>query len=180
MPGPAVDDARRARIENLRLSLHNLRSSVWPPICVALAMAWVLFDDAIELTLVAWCAALIACQASIGWYSSAVLRRDIGEHNAARIQAALFALNVLYGIAWGSLVWVTLDTASSRETILVNSVVAGVAASAMSVLSSTMPVFAAFVLAEFATAAWKFFQLDDPAYHALLVALMLYFFALLM
>ncbi|QGZ38161.1 signal transduction histidine kinase [Pseudoduganella flava] len=178
MHGPA--DAGRARIENLRLSLHNVRSSVWPPICVALAMTWALFDDAIGLALLAWCAALIACQGSIGWYSSAVLRRDIGAHDAARIQHALLALNVLYGVAWGSLVWVTLDTASNSETILVNSVIAGVAASAMSVLASTMPVFAAFVLAEFATAAGKFVQIDDPAYHALLVALMVYFLALLM
>lgn len=169
----------RILIEQLRLLLGNVGSSVIPGFLLAFLMLYTLSNDSNSPGLEIWCATVILSKLNFYLLARRRLAASIPLNQANRLFWTLIFLNAVDGAFWGSLPWVTLDTTSTTGSILVISVVAGVAGSAMSLMAPVLPVFVAFVLMEMAAIVSKLWLLDDPAYNALGAAGILYLAALL-
>jgi len=177
---PSWRDDRRMLSEQLKLLLGNVGSSVIPAILLAFSLVWVLADDDNGVIIWIWCAAVIGSKLCTALHARLLLTRGFAINQAPQIASVLIVLNMIDGAAWGSLVWVTLDTATPIESVLVNSVLAGIAGSSMSLLAPVLPVFLAFVIVQFTVVAWKFSQFDDPSYVALIIASTLYAVSLIL
>ncbi|MDO8990773.1 MAG: ATP-binding protein [Sideroxyarcus sp.] len=172
-------DEDRILVEQLRLVLRNVGSSVIPGFLLALLMLWILSNDSNAAGLGAWCAAVILSKLNMYLLARRHLAAGIAQSRAHQLVWMLILLNAVDGALWGALTWATLDTSSMTGTILVISVVAGVLGSAMSLMAPVLPVFITFVVAELAVVVAKLWTLGDPAYNALGLAGVLYLAALL-
>jgi signal transduction histidine kinase len=169
----------RILVEQLRLLMGNVGSSVIPAFLLAILMLWVLANDVNALGLQIWCVAVILSKLICYVHARRHLASDIPFERTSRLVWELMFLNAVDGALWGSLAWVTLDTSTTAGSILVIAVAAGIAGSSMSLLSPVLPVFVIFASSELAAVASKVFLLGDAAYNALGVAGILYIATLL-
>ncbi|SFB19911.1 Signal transduction histidine kinase [Collimonas sp. OK607] len=170
----------RILAEQLRLLLGNVGSSVIPALLLAVVLVWALSNDSNALGLRVWCAAVVLSKLYSAHHARRILASGITIEHAHRLVLMLLALNMVDGAAWGALAWVTLDTASVTGSILVISVLAGIAGSSMSLLAPVLPVFLVFIALECIVTATKFWQMGDPAYSALALALTLFLITLVL
>ncbi|WP_246542425.1 ATP-binding response regulator [Collimonas antrihumi] len=170
----------RILVEQLRLLLGNVGSSVIPALLLSVVMVWSLSNDSNALGLRLWCAAVILSKLYSAYHARRVLAAGISIERAHRLVLVLLVLNLVDGAAWGALAWVTLDTASVTGSILVISVLAGIAGSSMSLLAPVLPAFILFMTFECIVTATKFWQMGDPAYTALVLALTLFLVTLVL
>ncbi|WP_436309968.1 ATP-binding response regulator [Variovorax sp. LjRoot130] len=166
-------------VEQLRLQLGNIGSSVIPTILVALLLVWVLSNERNALALRAWCAAIVVLKLYLAWEARRWLASEISPERARRLLRHKMVLNAIDGVVWGALAWAALGTTTVAGSILVVAVLAGVAGSSMSSLAPILPVFIVFGAAELIVLGAKLWTMDDPAYDALGVAAILYTAALL-
>lgn len=167
-------DEDRVLVEQLRLLLGNMGTSLWLVLLTILLLLWALSDPGNKLDLGIWGAAVISIKFFGAWYARRNLAAGISPKRAHRLVWALMTLNALYGAAWGTLVWVTLDTASFAGGILVMAVLAGVTSNAISILSPVLPVSLAFCAFDLSVVAIKLGQMGNSAYNALAMAVILY------
>lgn len=170
----------RVLVEQLRLLLGNVGSSVVPALLLSLALVWALSNDSNAFGLRVWCAAVILSKLCSAYHARRALAAGISVERAPRLVLVLMVLNMVGGAAWGALAWVTLDTTTVAQSILVNSVLAGVAGSGLSMLSPVLPVFVVFAVFEFLATASKFWQMGDAAYTALALTITLYLVSLVL
>lgn len=175
---PRLADGRTL-VEQLRLQLGNIGSSVIPTILVALLLVWVLSNDSNALALRLWAGTVILIKLYCARDARRTLACEISYERARRLVWRQMTLNFIDAAAWGALAWVALGTTSVTGSILVIAVLAGVAGSSMSSLSPVLPVFVVFGTVEVAVVAAKLVLLGDPAYNALGVAAVLYVATLL-
>ena len=168
----------RILVEQLRLLLGNVGTSVIPGFLLALLMLWALSNDTNMLGLSMWCTAVILSKLNFYLFARRHLASEIAPDRAHSLLWKLILINALDGIFWGALAWATLDTTTMTGSILVISGLAGVAGSAMSLMAPVLPVFVAFVLTEMTVIVTKLWLLGDSAYNALGVAGILYLIAL--
>jgi signal transduction histidine kinase len=169
----------RTLVEQLRLQLGNIGSSVIPTIGVALLLVWVLANDTNALALRLWAGVVILIKLYCARDARRTLASEISFERAPRLVWRQMTLNCIDAAAWGALAWVTLGSTSTAGSILVIAVLAGVAGSSMSSLSPVLPVFVVFGTVELAVVAAKLVLLGDPAYNALGAAGVLYVATLL-
>jgi signal transduction histidine kinase/ActR/RegA family two-component response regulator len=170
---------QRILVEQLRLLLGCVGSTVIPGIALALLMYPVLSNDRNNFGLGLWCAAVILSKLNFYLLARRQLAVGIPPEQAQRLVWFLIFIIAIDGALWGSLAWATLDTVTVTGSILVVSVVGGVAGSAMSLMAPVLPVFIAFVFMEMAALVSKLLQLGDPSYKALGIAGVIYLVALL-
>lgn len=169
----------RILVEQLRLLQGNVGSTVISVVLLALLMLWVLSNDSNEPALMIWAAAVILSVLNCYRYARRHLAIGIPIDQARNMVWVLMMLRVVDGLLWGALPWITLDTSTLAGSVLVMSVIAGMAGGAISLLSPVLPVFVAFVLPELAAVASKMWSMGDQAYTAIGVACVLYIVALL-
>ncbi|MBT2320995.1 hybrid sensor histidine kinase/response regulator [Variovorax paradoxus] len=169
----------RMLVEQLRLQLGNVGSSLVPTILLALLLVWVLSNEANALAMRAWCAVTIAYKLFLAWDARRLLASEISPERARRLLRYKMVLNAFDGAFWASLAWAALGTTTVAGSVLVVAVLAGVAGSSMSSLAPILPVFIVFGAAELIVLGTKLWLMDDPAYDALGVAALLYTAALL-
>ncbi|CAN7663866.1 hybrid sensor histidine kinase/response regulator [Variovorax sp. LjRoot290] len=179
MGEPSRLPEERMLVEQLRLQLGNIGSSVIPTILVALLLVWVLSNERNALALRAWCAAIVVLKLYLAWEARRWLASEISPERARRLLRHKMVLNAIDGVVWGALAWAALGTTTVAGSILVVAVLAGVAGSSMSSLAPILPVFIVFGAAELIVLGAKLWTMDDPAYDALGVAAILYTAALL-
>lgn len=175
---PSSDRAPRILVEQLRLLLGNVGSSVIPAYLLAVLMAIGLGRPDNQSDLWWWCLGVVASKTLCFWHAQVALRTRMHATERFNLYTEVMLLNIVDAVAWASLSWVTLSSASMVEFMLVNSVLAGIAGSSMSLLSPVWPVFVSFIGVEFLMVAYKFWQLGDPSYNILTLALILYFSSL--
>jgi len=166
-------------VEQLRLQLGNVGSSVIPTLLVAPLVVWVLAGGANLWPLVAWCTAVIVFKLFLAWDSKRLLAADIGPADAPRLLRHKVLLNLIDGALWGALAWVGMDHAGVAGSVLVVAVLVGVCGSSMTSLAPLLPVFVVFALAELVVMASKLLSMDDMAYTALAGTAVLYVAALI-
>lgn len=168
----------RILVEQLRLSMGNLGSTVIPTFLLVVLIFWVLSNDANATGMRLWCAATILSKLNCWRHARHHLAAGIAQDKAPRLVWVLIALNAVDGAIWGSLTWAALDNASLAGSVLVIAVLTAVAANSMSLLSPVLSVFVALTVTEMSVGVSKLFFLGDPAYSALGIAGTLYFFIL--
>ena len=168
----------RMLVEQLRLQLGNVGSSVIPTLLVAPILVWVLANEANALAMCAWCAAIVALKLFLAWDARRLLAGVITPEQAGGLLRRKLVLNLIDGLAWGALAWAALGTTSVAGSVLVVAVLAGVAGSSMSSLAPVLPLFVVFGAAEAVMLSSRLWTLDDPAYKTLAVVAVLYIVAL--
>jgi signal transduction histidine kinase len=169
----------RILVEQLRLVMGNVGSSVIPAVLLALLMLSVLSNPINRLSLALWCVAVIASKLVCYVHARHHLGVDTTPKRARYLVGQLMLMNALDGAIWAALCWATQDSVSMNGSILVYSVLTGVAGSSMSLLAPVLPVFVAFVIAEMLVVLGKLFFLGDVAFDALALATILYVLTLL-
>ena len=174
------DRQEQVRIEQIRLLLNNLGSSVLPGILVVLLVAYALQHEADPLRLSVWCVVVIASKLFDYLDARRMLARHLQPAELPSLRRRLVCLHAIDGAAWGSLMWVGLNPASPPSWILAIAVLSGVAGNSMSILSPVLPAFIAFITLELGMIALKSLQSDALALNALGLAAILYLATLLM
>jgi signal transduction histidine kinase len=170
----------KVRIEQIRLLLNNLGSSVLPGILVVLLVAYALQHQADPMRLTLWCVVVIASKLIDIVDARHILARDILPAHLPALRRRLVLLHAIDGAAWGCLMWVGLNPASPPSWILAIAVLSGVAGNSMSILSPVLPVFIGFITLELGMIALKSMQSDAVALNALGLAAIMYLATLLM
>lgn len=165
-------------VEQIRLLLGNVGSSVLPAYFLAALMAFGLGHAETQQALNLWCFLVITSKTVCALHARYFLKGRLRADNAMEVYVEIMVLNIMDAIAWSSLALITLNSAEMVEFMLVNSVLAGIAGSSMSLLSPLLPVFVTFIGIEFSIVAFKFWQLGDASYQLLSLALVLYFASL--
>lgn len=169
----------RTLVEQLRLLLGNVQSSVIQTLLLATLLVATLINESNVLPLTVWCLVVLALELYSTWDARRLLRTPLTPEQARRHVWVQLGVNVFDGLLWGSLPWIVLDTASVAGSILVMAVLAGVAGGSISSLSSILPVFLVYVTTILAMLFVKLWQLGDPAYNALALAAVLYYLTLI-
>jgi signal transduction histidine kinase len=169
----------RILVEQLRLLMGNVGSSVIPAILLAIMVLWVLFNDANAVNLQIWCVAVVLSKLLCYLHARYHLAHGIRPGQMRRLVGELIILNALDGGIWASLAWATLDTSTMAGSSLVFAVITGVAGSSMSLLSPVLPVFVAFLVTEMVVTVSKLFLMGDVAYDAIGMAGVLYVITLI-
>jgi hypothetical protein len=107
----------KVRIEQIRLLLNNLGSSVLPGILVVLLVAYALQHQADPMRLTVWCVVVIASKLIDIIDARRILSHAIQPRLPA-LRRRLVLLHAIDGAAWGSLMWVGLNPASPPSWIL--------------------------------------------------------------
>lgn len=167
-------DEDRVLLEQLKLLLENVGTSVFSTIFLSGLLVWTLANQSNTVGLAVWAGAVITSKLLNYYHARRTLQKGLSADAAPGLVRTLMLLNAADGVAWGVLPWVTLDTASLAGAVLVIAVMAGIKSYAMSALSAIFPVFLAFCLFDASAIALKLWQMGDPAYHALAVIALLY------
>ncbi|MDM0045935.1 hybrid sensor histidine kinase/response regulator [Variovorax dokdonensis] len=169
----------RMLVEQLRLQLGNVGSSVIPTLLVAPTLVFVLANPSNGFALGAWCAAIIIFKLFLAWDARRLLETTITPVAARSVLGRKMVLNLIDGALWGALAWAALGSTTVAGSVLVVATLAGVAGSSMSSLAPIFPLFVVFGLSEAAMLSSKLWTMDDPAYRTLAVAVLLYIAALI-
>jgi len=164
----------RILVEQLRLVLGNVGSSVIPAVLAAILMLWVLSNADNKVGLGLWCVVVILSKLGCYFHARHHLRTGISFRYAHLLVGQLLLLNALDAGLWAALCWVTLNTATMTGRSLVFAVLTGIAGSSMSLLAPVLPVFVVFILAELLVVVSKLFMMGDGSYDALGLASILY------
>lgn len=167
-------DEDRILVEQLRLLLRNVASALIPTFVLSILLVLALSNDSNAEALRIWGVTLMSYKLYAAFHARRHLASDISFDMAQRMVWSLIIMNMLDGMIWGALAWVTLDTSSMAGSILVISTIAAMVGSSMSRLSPVLPVFIAFVASMLILVATKAWLLNDPAYNALGIASVIY------
>lgn len=176
---PLQLDEDRILVEQLRLLLSNMSSMVIPVSIVAALMLWVFSNNSNVLILTVWCMSTILLILYGYSYARHLLVTGIPFEQAHHIARMLIFQHIVNGALWGALAWVTLGTSSLAGSILVISVIAGIAGGAVATLSPVLPVSVAFVILTLGATALKLWSMGNPDYKILGITGVLYIVTLL-
>ena len=151
----------------VRLVMDNVGGSVIPAALLVSVVCWTLSNEVNTVPLLMWASFTVLSKLVCWLHARRHSGQDLSPQAAVRVVRQLIVLNALDGIAWGAVVWVTLDTSSLAGSTLVLAVIAGVSANAMSLTSAVPAVFMAFALAESVVVMSKLFQMPDAAFRML-------------
>ncbi len=173
-------DENRILVEQLRLLMGNVRSTVIPSLLISLALLWTLSNDRNAWGMGLWATATICLKLYCAHHARHYLHAGIAPAQAPRLAWVLMGWNALYGATWGALAWVTLDTTTLVQSIFVLAVLAGIVGGSMAGLSPVLPVFVVFVVCETAALASKAWLMDDPTYRTLTIASLIFVASLIL
>ncbi|WP_260294429.1 hybrid sensor histidine kinase/response regulator [Sedimenticola hydrogenitrophicus] len=165
--------------EQLKLSFRHIINSAAPPPLVAVLMVWALSDQSNLQALIIWCAATLLSGFAYIYEARKQLATNIPPENARHVLKRLIIVNIVSGACWGGLPLAAFAPADAASSILVVTVITGVAANAMATLAPVFSAYAAFVLFEMAGLIWVLLMVGETAYTALAIVGALYLVSLL-
>ncbi|MEI7843433.1 MAG: ATP-binding protein [Gallionellaceae bacterium] len=157
----------RILVEQLKLLLGHVTGLVVIACLLFIVMAWILTNDNNKLSLWTWCVVAILSRLNLGSHARRHLKKGISTDQAHRLVWTLIFLQIVDGVAMGSLAWITLDSTTLAGSILVIAVLSGSLGSAMSQLSPVLPVFitkATLILGMLSSKLWL---MDNSIYKGL-------------
>ncbi|MGC1548428.1 MAG: hybrid sensor histidine kinase/response regulator [Rhodanobacter sp.] len=177
MNAPITDlREQQIRVEQVRLLLGGVKSSLVSSVLMASLLAWFLRGSTSLPILLTWYASVVGCRLVGIGYARHFVRRGITIEQTRKLTLHLVILNSLAGAAWGSLVWIAIDHAGVAGSILVMASMAGIAGHAMSMLAPVTPVYIGQAIAMQGVVASKLWLLGmvDTPYRGLAFAITLY------
>jgi signal transduction histidine kinase/CheY-like chemotaxis protein len=173
-------DEDRILVEQLRLLLSNIASAAITTVALSFLLVWALANDSNALALRIWGVALVTSKMLATLQARRYLASGISTAQARPLVRKLIAFNIVDGVIWSSLAWITLGNVTTAGSILVLSTLAAMVGSAMSRLSAVLPIFVIFVMTMMICTSSKIILLGDPAYDALGMASAIYLISLLL
>lgn len=169
----------RILVEQLRLLLGHVTGLVLIACLLFIFMAWILTNEENKLFLWIWCAVAIASRLGLGAHARHHLKSGISDENARHLVWSLILLQIIDGIAMGSLAWITLDSSTLAGSILVIAVLSGSLGSAMSQLSPVLPVFTTKATIILGMLSSKLWLMGNPNYQGLALIGALYWVSII-
>ncbi|WP_207401596.1 ATP-binding response regulator [Phytopseudomonas dryadis] len=177
-PKPSPIAAERIRLEQLRLLLGAMKSSVTPGVLVVALLGFTLYETSNPIVLGIWCVAVLAGRIGAVLHASHVLKHRQEADNPQRVTRWLLWLNIYDATAWCSLIWIALGSANVYGSILIMACIAGITASAMLLLAPVKPVYLGFAISGLSVTVGSLLLIDAPNYHPLAAACLLYAFGI--
>ncbi len=150
-------------LEQLRLVLSNFRSTL-PVILLPILLFWSLHNPSNTIALGGWCLAVILSHLHLQFFTRKQLSANIQPPQARNIVYMFALLNVLDGVLWGSLSWLTLNSVSQADFILVFAVFAGMLGGGLATQSPVPLLFVAFAAPQALEICTKLWSLGGPIY----------------
>lgn len=169
----------RILVEQLRLLLRSVISSTVPVVLLSLLMTYTLSNDSNADTFLVWFAVVVISKLASYVVARRYLTTTIPAVHARRLAWSMIAFYAINGLAWGTLPWLTMDTATPAGRVMTLALMAGVIGSAMAQTSSILAVFFAFSVTTLSLVTVKLLLLPDPTYTAFAAATVLYFASLI-
>lgn len=173
-------DEDRILVEQLRLLLSNIASAAVTTVVLSALLVWALSNETNAVALRTWAVALVSVKMLATFHARSYLASGISPQQARPLVWKLIAFNVVDGIIWSSLAWVTLDNVTMAGSVLVLATLAAMVGSAMSRLSAVFPIFIIFIVTMMICTSSKIILLGDPAYEALGMAAVIYLISLML
>lgn len=170
----------RVLVEQLRLLLANFGSSAVPVFMLATLILWALSNDGNKIYLTMWWGLVIASEIYSYRMARHYLDSGLPANKINLVVKNLILVNIVDGVLWGSLAWIALDSTGLAGSILIISVMGGVAAAALPLLSPVLPAFIIFVTLELTLVVIKLWMTGDPTYTPLGIAIVVYLVTLLL
>jgi two-component system, sensor histidine kinase len=164
----------RVLSEQLKLLLRNCTSPTVLGFLLASVMFFALRTHDNQYTMLAWWVCTAGWRLALSWIVIRLLLSPASFEHPRRTVLLVTLGNGVDMLCWGSLAWLALDHASLAGSVLVVAVLAGVAGNTMATLSPILPVFLGTMLVEVVVVLAKVWTMQDPAYQALGVAVVLY------
>ena len=166
-------DERRILVEQLALSLENIRGTFFLDVMLAFILLWILSNESNTIGMSVWCAALILSHYN-GYRLSQRHAGGIKQNQAIPLARTMILLYALDGVIWGALAWVAFDTSTQIGSLVVLAVLAAVLGANVSQLAPVIPVFVWFAIAMLITMIAKISQMHNHAYDILGALAILY------
>jgi signal transduction histidine kinase/ActR/RegA family two-component response regulator len=164
----------RILVEQLRLLLGTVGTSLIPTVLLSTALVWFLHSDDNLPVLLLWALGVIGSKLLNTYHARRSLHKGLALQGTQSLVWTLMLLNAVDGVLWGSLTWISLREGSVVGIVMVLTVMAGVTSNAMSVLASVLPVLLAFCLSAVVMVSSKLMLTNDPEYQTLALVTILY------
>lgn len=172
-------DEERVLKEELQLLLRSVAQSILPAFLLGAILFWGLHNDNNLLMLQIWLATLIIFRINGYLHAQRHLKTLNQSSDSHRLVWSLIILNAIDAIIWGVLPWLTLNTASMPDSVLLNSIYAAIVGSAMSRLSPVLPVFIVFSTTALTILIARLWTLEETDYQLVGFASLLYLYMLI-
>ncbi|WP_218565244.1 hybrid sensor histidine kinase/response regulator [Pseudomonas sp. o96-267] len=177
-PKPSPIAPERIRVEQLRLLLGAMKSSIAPGVLLVVLLGLTLYDTSHPVALGVWCIAVLTGRIGAVVHARYVLAHGLEATDPQGTARWLFWLNIYDAAAWCSLVWIALANAGLSGSILIMASIAGITANAMLLLAPVRPVYLGFAMTGLCVIGSGLLALGDPTYYALATACVLYAFGI--
>lgn len=164
-------------LEQLRLVLSNFRST-FPVILLPILLYWSLHNPSNASLLGGWCVAVIFSHLHLQFFTRKQVSANIQANQARKIVYIFAILNVIDGLLWGLLSWLTLDTLSQADFILVFAVFAGMLGGGLATQSPVPLLFVSFAAPQALELSAKLWSLGGSVYITLSLAVLIYLITL--
>ncbi len=164
----------RVLVEQLRLVLDGISTSLVPVILSVLVVVWILRNDSDTIRLTVWALAQVAANLNTARIARLGLRKSIAESQAQQTVHELMAVLAVEGALWGTLAWIALDKASIGSSFLVLAIITGMVGGAASIQGAIVAVYLSFLLPAVLLVGAKLWVLGDTVHQGLLWGLVLF------
>ena len=171
---PSAQTAQRIFQEALVMPLRAVKATVLPSLLLTALVFVSLHNASNQIGLAAWAGTIALSKFNCLLQARRWFKRQITTESARRLIREMRFFYALDGMAWASLIWITLDTCSPIENALAMTAVAGTSISRMTQLSPMLSAYFAFIACGSALWLPRIFMVDDGAYNALGIASLFY------
>jgi signal transduction histidine kinase len=164
----------RILVEQLRLVMDGIRTSLLPVIVCSLVTAWILRNDGNGLGIELWGLAQVAANINAARFARSCSRRQLSGQQARQAVFKLVAVLALEGVLWGSLSWIALDSGSLSRNFFVLALITSMAGGAASIQGTIPVAYVSFLLPIALLVAAKLWVLGDEIHRSLIWGLVLF------
>ncbi len=170
---PFSFDDDRVLLEQLRLVLGNFRST-FPVLLIPGLLYWGLSNTHNASSLAWWVVAVILSHLNLQFFTRRQFSSNIQIKKVRKIVWIFTFLNIIDGVLWGLLSWLTLDNVSPSGFILVFALFAGMLGGGLATLSPIPLLFISFVVPQTLELGFKLWSFDEPTYIVLSLGILIY------
>ncbi|QKD03821.1 ATP-binding response regulator [Mesorhizobium loti] len=179
MTADSADDLYvRTRIEQIKLIYDLVGLTVVPAISVAVILFFALRKPDMEIALSFWLAGVVACKL-FQMFDAGRQRTKVFEHSGLNYEVArLMLIHGLDALAWTLLSWISLNSATPTQAILIVAVLTGIVGGAVPLMSPVLPVFVTYALVDLSVLVPRFLTMHDRSFAALALCALPYLLAM--
>lgn len=170
---PFSFDDDRILLEQLRLVLGNFRST-FPVLLIPVLLYWALSNPHNATSLAWWCVAVTLSHLSLQFFTRRQFSSNTKPEQARQTVWFFVFLNIIDGVLWGLLSWLTLDGVTPSGFVLVFALFAGMLGGGLATQSPIPILFVAFAVPQTLALGLKLWSFEETAYIVMSVGMLIY------